>query len=196
MTIKYPAKQSIERYGESIVEAFAGKSMVVFLCGPTYKNKADPGSKLRKRLEDALVADNFEVVLGEDDGLLELQQTYSKYAHENEIDFIDDQAAAIVLVAASVGSFCELGLFSYLLPRQKKQDKPSRDFILIVEAQFEKHASYFNAGPARAVEDYGKVHFVDFDSFDVQIVVQRLARRRTHWISEKRGRPRQKKAAP
>ena len=61
----------------------------------------------------ALEAEEFEVVLGEDDGLEDLRSKYGHYAHENELQFIQGQCNAVVLIASSPGSLCELGLFSY-----------------------------------------------------------------------------------
>jgi hypothetical protein len=185
-------KRSVQRYGTSVAELFADRSLTVFLCGPSYKDVTNPGARLRKRLEDAFAVANFEVVLGEDDGLAELQKRYSMYAHSNELAYIKDQAAVVVLVAASAGSFCELGLFSYVLPHDRR---PIKDLVLLVDEKYKTDPSYVNKGPALAVGDFGQVLFVDFDAFDVGVVVQRLSRMKTLWIKEKRGRPRQNNPA-
>lgn len=50
-----------------------------------------PGAKLRKELLEALESEDFEVVLGEDDGLEKLRSMYGHYAHENELQFIQGQ---------------------------------------------------------------------------------------------------------
>ena len=96
-------KQSIERHRTTLETEFSSNAMVVFLCGPSSKRRPEAGAELRFRLGEALTAAWFEVVLGEDDGLVFLQEKYGKYAQENELHFVIDQAAAIVLVADSVG---------------------------------------------------------------------------------------------
>src|SRR5687768_13494962 len=105
-------KFSVERFAASLEAEFATNPMVVFLCGPSERRRPEPGAELRARLREALEREKFEVVLGEDDGLATLQAIYKLYAHNNELRFVEDQAAAIVLIADSVGSFCELGMFA------------------------------------------------------------------------------------
>jgi hypothetical protein len=100
---------SVVRFGNEIAALYASQRMVIFLCGPTMKT-ASPGAgaMLRDRLMKALLASNFEVVLGEDDGLEDVRLTVSKsYAHLNELAFVNKECGAIVLVADSVGSFCD-----------------------------------------------------------------------------------------
>jgi hypothetical protein len=181
-------KPSVKRYSATLANEFASNPVVVFLCGPSRNRLPESGAALRIRLEEALSSAGFEVVLGEDDGLLDLQKRYGNYAHQNELQFVKDQAAAVVLVASSVGSFCELGMFA---DRLVSDDANRRcDVILIASEAYEKDPSYFNHGPARAVGDFGIVHYADFAGFDVALVVDRLRRRRTVFKSSKRGRPR------
>src|SRR3989304_2818169 len=102
-------KPSVSRLRDDLEKLFSKNRMVVFLCGPTLKARVKgPGARLRKKLEKALSDDGFEVVLGEDDGLEELRKRYTGYAHENELKFIRNECGAIVLIADSVGSYCEL----------------------------------------------------------------------------------------
>ena len=183
-------KQSIERHRTTLEAEFSSNAMVVFLCGPSSKRRPEAGAELRFRLGEALTAAGFEVVLGEDDGLEFLQKKYGKYAHENELHFVIDQAAAIVLVADSVGSYCELGMFADRMVYEHRS--ASQDFVLIARAEFEADPSYFNRGPAKVVADFWTTYYVDFATFDVQGVVERLRRRRTIFVTETRGRPRGK----
>jgi hypothetical protein len=183
-----PLKPSVERYRAALEAEFASNAMVVFLCGPSATRRPEPGAELRVRLQDALTAANFEVVLGEDDGLEHLQKMYGKYAHENERHFVESQAAAVVLVAASIGSFCELGMFADRLVTER--NRASKDFILIADAKYEHDPSYFNLGPAKVVQHFWTVHYTDFSTFDVAQVVDRLKGRRSIFKSETRGRPR------
>jgi len=110
---------------------------------------------------------------------------HSIYAHDNELRFIENFCGAVVLVATSVGAFCELGLFSY----KKTLDANYPDFILIVDEKFKGDKSYFNEGPAAAVEDHGKVYYGNLDNFDIAPIIKRVSRRRTVYSTDKTGRP-------
>jgi hypothetical protein len=182
-------KPSVERHRLELERAFSGNPMVVFLCGPSLKIDT-PGARLRGKLKEMLEKDQFEVVLGEDDGLEDLRAKFKGiYAHINELEFLRGQCGAIVLIADSVGAYCELGLFAY---EHTGEDNRGRDFILIVANKYEGKASYLNEGPARAVADHGALYYVDLETFDGQAVLKRLQGRRATFIVEKRGRPSKK----
>jgi hypothetical protein len=184
--MKPTKKPSIERFGEDLRAVFSKNRMVVFLCGPALVTDT-PSAKLRARLKDELETDGFEVVLGEDDGLEALRRQFKGiYAHENELAFIRKECGAIVLIADSVGSYCELGLFAHL---QTRDDSNRRDFVLIIDSQFEGRPSYLNEGPARAVEDFGVVYYADLEAFDCSKVLRRLQGRRAVYFLDGRGRP-------
>lgn len=160
--------------------------MVIFLCGPNL-GSGRPGAKLRNELMERLEADNFEVVLGEDDGLESLREEFSGlYAHDNELAFIKKECGAIVLIADSVGSYCELGLFAH---KQSHDDTNRTDFILIVDREFKGKPSYLNEGPAKAIEHFGIVFYEDLTTFDCSKIVERLKGRRAVYITDGRGRP-------
>jgi hypothetical protein len=175
--------QSIKRYGDELQEIFTQKRAAVFLCGPAIDKLDKPGEQLRQDLEKALKTEGFDVILGEDDGLEQIRNKYSSYAHENELLFVEKHCLATVLIASSVGSFCELGLFSY-----KKVHTLKSDFILIISEQFKGKQSYLNEGPAAAIEDFGKVYYGDLQDFDYSDILQRLKRRRSVWITSYKGR--------
>lgn len=162
--------------------------MVVFLCGPSLALANDSaGAALRKRIKETLEQEGFEVVLGEDDGLEDVRLTETGgYAHENELEFISRECGAVVLVADSVGSFCELGLFVHWL--SKNPDRMC-DFILLADAQYEGARSYFNEGPAIAADHFGRTLFVDFSNADISPVLKRLKGRRSSHFFAGRGRP-------
>ena len=174
---------SIQRYGDELQEIFSQERAAVFLCGPAIDKLDKPGEKLRQELEVALKTEGFDVILGEDDGLEQIRNKYSSYAHENELLFVEKHCLATVLIASSVGSFCELGLFSY-----KKVHSLKSDFILIISEQFKREKSYLNEGPAAAIEDFGKVYYGDLQNFDYSDILQRLKRRRSIWVTSYRGR--------
>lgn len=181
-------KPSVERFADSIREIYSGNRMVVFLCGPSLRDaEGNSASKLRKRLLEELEKNGFEVVLGEDDGLEDVRLNLTGgYAHDNELEFIRRECAAIVLVAGSVGSFCELGLFVHWLAHEANGQC---DFVLIANEDYKNHKSYFNEGPARAVGDFGKMMFVNFETADIQPIIRRLQGRRSTHLIDGRGRP-------
>ena len=179
-------KPSVRRLGQELSELFSSKRMVVFLCGPSLNAESpSPGASLRKKLQDLLEANGFEVVLGEDDGLEALRKKYMQMAHLNEIKFIEKECGAIVLIADSVGSYCELGLFSYVHPKYSN----NTDFIVIVDKQYEPSVSYLNEGPARAVKSHGMVIYTKLEEYEGEEVLRRLQDRRAIYFYDGRGRP-------
>lgn len=179
---------SVKRFGEDVRELYRKNRMVVFLCGPSLNLKdSDAAAALRYNLKLELEANDFEVVLGEDDGLEDIRVNQTGgYAHDNELEFIRRECGAIVLVAGSVGSFCELGLFVHWLA-----NNPDRtcDLILLADAKFQADKSYFNTGPARAAEDFGRTLYVDFKTADLSPILKRLQGRRSTQIYAGRSRP-------
>ncbi|MCK5874798.1 MAG: hypothetical protein KAG82_08930 [Alcanivoracaceae bacterium] len=181
-------KPSVARFRESLEGLFSENRFVIFLCGPSIVGpEIKPSAILRQRLIDELENHDFEVVLGEDDGLEDLRARFSGMAHENELQYVNAEASAVVLIADSVGSFCELGLFSYTF----YADEPrNHDFLLLVNGRHKGEKSYFIEGPAAAVDLMGgKVFFDDFEAFDTLPIIERLMRRRAVWFTHKRGRP-------
>ncbi|MEN8206100.1 MAG: hypothetical protein ABFS24_08805 [Pseudomonadota bacterium] len=179
-------KVSVDRFGEELSSIFSGHKMVVFLCGPSLKDLSVEGAQLRSDLKMALEDEGFEVVLGEDDGLEDLRSKYGHYAHENELQFIQGQCSAVVLIASSPGALCELGLFSY---KKAHTDDNKTDFILILDEQFRGKRSYINEGPVTAIDDFGKVFHGDLARFDYSQIIKRLVRRRAVFFTDTRGRP-------
>ncbi|MCV0438020.1 MAG: hypothetical protein K5880_05275 [Hydrogenophaga sp.] len=181
-------RPSVDRFSKSVQDLYKGNRFVVFLCGPALKDaETNSGSALRLRLRDELEADGYEVVLGEDEGLEDVRVSVTKgYAHDNELEFISRECSAIVIVAGSVGSFCELGLFVHWLARN---DDRTCDLILLADKLYENDRSYFNEGPARAADDFGKTLFVDFATADLTPVLRRIAGRRSTHFFDGRGRP-------
>ncbi len=184
--IKSLTKESIQNFSKELGDIFGNNKYVVFLCGPTLqKVHEDAGAALRLRIKEALEQEGFEVVLGEDDGLEELRGKYSGMAHENELQFIKSQCNSVVLIASSVGSFCELGLFSH---QHVRENSRNTDFILILDEKYKGEKSYLNQGPARAIEDYGKLIHASFDQLDIAVILNRLNNRRHVWLTRSKGR--------
>lgn len=187
--MKKEIQASVARMRESTERLFSENRFVVFLCGPSLGGvDKKPSSALRQQIQGLLISEGFEVVLGEDDGLEELRKEFTGMAHENELNFIQQESSAVVLIADSVGSYCELGLFSY----QHYVENPNQfDFILLIDKKYEGVKSYLNEGPAKAVDIMGgKVFHGDFSSFDLSPVLERLKARRTVYFTHGKGRPR------
>jgi len=179
-------KISINKFGQDLEEIFSQRRAVVFLCGPSAKNLGHPGAKLRVEIESALEKEGFEVILGEDDGLENIRNKYSHYAHENELLFVQKHCNAVILIASSVGAYCELGLFSY---KKVHGFSNKTDFILIINEKYRDKPSYLNEGPAAAIDDFGKVYYGNLDEFDYSDIIKRLKRRRAVYFTSHKGRP-------
>ena len=169
---------------------------VVFLCGPAIRNRRSPGAAFRRHLRKQLGKYKIEVVLGEDDGLEEIQRIIGGLnAQDNELEFAKRKCDAIVIIAESPGSFCELGLFSwhYVHKNGELQNKTSgasqKDFILVIDKKFEGKSSYIKSGPAEAISAFGAVHYLNLKHKKTDQIINRLLQRRAARVTEKRGRP-------
>lgn len=183
---------TLASYREELVDAASDSPFIVFLCGPNLSEDSPPAT-LRKTIKDRLEKEKFEVVLGEDEGLDNPSiHKIGINAQDNELAFISSYCNAIVIIASSVGSFCELALFSWHLVHASGEiDYGKTDCIVLISDQYETSKSYLNLGPAAAVNVFGKVEFIDFASYDCDALVERLrGRRGITTVDNKRGRPR------
>lgn len=192
-TIAVPLKASVRRHAALLQEMSETAAFTVFLCGPTLNTASpDPAAKLRKRIIEELQKHHFEVVLGEDDGLEEARLKFGLNAQDNELEFIKGHCNAVIIIASSVGSFCELGLFSWHYVHKDghidKELPPA--FIVLVDEKYKSHKSYLNEGPISAVDAFGHVCFVDYDTYDLSDLIKRLSNRRSIQTIDRRGRPR------
>jgi hypothetical protein len=149
----------------------------IFLCGPSITSTScSLGADLRKRLKDELERNQFSVILGEDDGLEYLRQKFQHDAQTNELYFIKSpDCRVIILIADSVGSYCELGLFNWLFASDQSEyfDRNKLKFYVIADEQFKDNRSYFNEGPIKTLGvANGNVEFSDFKSFDIPKLVE------------------------
>ena len=165
----------------------------VFLCGPKL-DSADPkpSAKLRQRLIDLLKENGFDVVLGEDDGLEEERIRVGLNAQDNELEFVSKQCNAIILLADSVGAFCELGLFSWHFVHNdgRIHNEVTPIFVVLVDHQYQDHNSYLNEGPVGSLSGFGQVQFVDYGNFDTDSLLKMLKNVRSIQSVDRRGRSR------
>lgn len=180
---------------DEFVEVSAASPFTVFLCGPALGSKtAKSAAKLRQDLKEALEAEKFKVVLGEDDSIANQDlKDIGINLQDSELEFLVRYCNAIVIVAASPGSFCEVGLFSWHFVHKDGRIK-DHDFILLIDKKFENKSSYLNDGPAAAVNGFGRRDFVNFAKYDPQKVVEKLKHRRGVLTIDRRGRPRGSKS--
>lgn len=130
--------------------------------------------------------------MGEDDGLEDARIAIGANAQDNELEYIRTHCDAVVIVADSVGSFCELGLFSWHHAHKRGLIKTgtNADLILIVDKKHSSARSYFMNGPVQSVNGFGLVLFVDYGRYTGADVIDRLRSRRATYIMDRRGRPR------
>ena len=182
-----------QSHRKGLSEAAQDSRFTVFLCGPALPTPASgtdvkPSAELRAKLICLLRNDHFDVVLGEDDGLTEAQLCAGVNAQDNELEFIRNHCDAIVVIADSVGSFCELGLFSWHYVHEKGVIDPRKDFILLVDKMYEEDRSYLNEGPFSSVAGFGKACFVDLRTYSCEDVLRRLRLRRGVYTVDRRNR--------
>ena len=166
--------KDIDEEIDSLIDKFP---FFVFLCGPAI-DSGTPSAKLRERIRDDLKEARFSVVLGEDDGLKGLKKKFKFDAQTNELHFIrNGNCRVIIIIADSVGSQCELGLFNWLFssPSGDWIDKNKIKFYVIADKQYKKDKSYFIQGPIEALKrEGGKVKFCDFNTFNISQLIAEL----------------------
>jgi hypothetical protein len=177
----------------------AGESrFIVFLCGPNLAS-GKPSAHLRLEIKQNLESEGFEVVLGEDEGLDDPRlKNIGVNTQDNEVEFISKYCNAVIIIADSVGSFCELGLFSWHFVHEDGAfvgEGRRTDCILLLSEAYKDDSSYLNQGPAAAVNGFGMLQYVNYEAFNGDAVIKRLKQRRgVMTVDNKRGRPR--KASP
>jgi hypothetical protein len=188
--------EELKRYEAEFVAVASETPFIVFLCGPNLTAKKS-SAKFRVRIKERLEQEGFEVILGEDDGLDNPRlRKIGINAQDNEVEFIRRSCNAVIIIADSVGAFCELGLFSWHFVHRdgvfkKEKKSPDVDCILLLQKKYRNDKSYLNQGPAAAVNGFGKVEFVDFSAYDGGSVIERLrSRRGVSTVDNRRGRPR------
>jgi len=188
------ASSAVDRYKNDFRDKLDVLKFTVFLCGPSLDGtKASSGA--RRRIKVALEAEGFEVVLGENDGLKDVQLDFGLNAQDNELEFIRGYCQAVIIVADSPGSFSELGLFSWHFVHSHGEIRKAVDayFAVVVDAQYQHDESYLNCGPIKAVNAHGKVFHRDFDSFNPKAIVDDLKDKRAVIQLDARRRPRRRR---
>lgn len=178
---------AFKAHSDELLQVASASPFIVFLCGPNLARK-NRSAILRKRIKKALEQDGFEVVLGEDEGLdNETIKSIGINPQDNELEFIRKYCGAVVIVADSVGAFCELGLFSWHFVHKDGLIDGKRTYcIVLINEKFKNDVSYLNAGPAAAIDVSGRLEFVNFAQYDSREIVRRLRQRRGFSTLDKR----------
>ena len=162
-------EEALARQQSTLDKLVREKEFFVFLCGPSSKKQSDD-SELRKWLHCTLKNHGFTVVLGEDDGLEEPRLKRGADAQTNEVQFLRmSKNVAVIIIASSVGSFCELGLFSGLYAENRDKggfDQNVDPFFVIFNEEFKDDKSYIREGPIKIVDEEANVYFSTFTDFE------------------------------
>ena len=187
-------KSSIQIHKEILTKLAEDQDYTVFLCGPALTDAKKPSAVLRQKIIDELKQENFDVVLGEDDGLEDTRLNIGLNAQDNELEFIK-HCNAVVILADSVGSFCELGLFSWhFIHKDGRIAKPVRPvFIVLLDALYENERSYLSEGPILSIAGVGIIKYIDYKKYDPAELSKILKSNRGIARLDKTGRPRGKK---
>jgi hypothetical protein len=183
-------------FAAGLEEAARETPFRVFLCGPNLsQKKRNPAAALRARIRDLLIQNSIEVVLGEDEGLANPDiKKLGVNVQDCELLYIREHCDAIIIVADSVGSYCELGLFSWHHAHQDGLlNAGHKDFILLIDRTYRRRKSYFNLGPATCVNGgKGLIQFVDFKKYKIDKLLKRLTDQRGLAIAASAGRRRRR----
>lgn len=182
---------TLERYRSEALNLLESIPFSVFLCGPSLTSET-PAAKLRKHVLDVLKSAHYDVFLGEDDGLEDTRLQLGMNAQDNELEFISRHCNAVIIVAESPGSFCELGLFSWHFTHKagRISKAGNKYFAVLVDQQHRGTRSYVNEGPLKAIGAFGKVHHSDFSGFDLAPLLEQLKEWRAAFLVDRRGRKR------
>jgi len=184
---------SAQKFADEFAAAVQDAPFIILLCGPALSDEK-PSAQLRQRLLTSLKRANFEVFLGEDEGLEDNRLKTGINAQDNELEFARTKCNAIIIIADSVGSYCELGLFSWHFSHDDgvlKNDLRT-DCIVLIDKKYKKEKSYLNLGPSNSVKHLGgHVEYVDFGKYNLKNIIERLRQRRSVLtLDNRRGRPR------
>jgi len=183
-------RKLFESHAAELIKASQDSPFFVFLCGPTLNGRdPKPSARLRTQLKEQLEKEGFQIVLGEDEGLENARLNLGINAQDNELEFIRKHCNAVIVIADSVGAFCELGLFSWHFVHENGVIGNHTDFILLVDQQYRNKKSYLNEGPFNAVAGFGYAQFANLSEYRCDEIITRLKSRRGVFTVDRRGRP-------
>ncbi|MCP1536896.1 hypothetical protein [Methylorubrum extorquens] len=172
MTNKKPFTRPIAVADLKLAAQKASKILTVFLAGPYIERGWSDEDKLSKpsaalRRMDLLnsleAKNNFEVVLGEHRGVIDIgRRNFRNYASPaiTELDLVKTKCDAVIILPSSPGSFCELGTWVIY-------EEVCKKMLILADKRFSKDISYIRLGAYKTAADHGAIiKWVDYDSTD------------------------------
>lgn len=183
-------RKRISRHKDLFMDETKESPYLVLLCSPSPNVfRESKILSITEQIKSELTGNNFDVVMGEELGL-QNTQIHSNNDHlANELNYIKKKCNAVIIVADSIGTFCELGLFSWHLANDKNFRNKGTDFIVLMDEVQKGVSAYVSDGPFAQISALGKADYIDLDNFDAKPIIDRLIARRTVLRTEQRGRP-------
>lgn len=155
-------ERALRNYIAGVKKDVAETPVDVLIMGPNVNREELPGAKLRKEiikrsLELGCLSIKAEHPDFIDAARKELGESVSLCTLEMGLAAVSD---AIIIVAASEGSFAEFGLFAMT-------QWPHARILVLLNRDYEEEKSYLKLGPARSIKDGGgAVEWVDYTNID------------------------------
>lgn len=188
--VKRTMSSRIKTHKSILIDDAKDNPFLILLCAPIAGDDADhPYSEFSRTLQKMLLDAGFEVVLGENAGIKNRQIHKEHNLISNELSFIKTKCSAVIIVAETMGTMCELGLYSWHLANDDAIRANETDFILLMDSSHETKNEFVEKGPFAHIADFGKAEFIDIKNHHPKSIVDRLKGRRSYVMTDKRGRP-------
>jgi hypothetical protein len=146
----------------SVKKDIAETPVDVLIMGPNVNREELPGAKLRKEIIERCLKLGWLSMKAEHQDFIdaagrELGESTSLCTLEMALATVSD---AVIIVAASEGSFAEFGLFAVTEGIRAR-------ILVLLNSEYEEEESYLKLGPARSLEERGgAVEWVDYTNID------------------------------
>lgn len=185
----------IESHLKSLVTNKSIKPFTILLCGPIQSGALNLNSfEFCQDLETKLKNDGFDVIRGENFGLKNERFGTEENALSTEISFIESGCNAVIIIADSIGTWCELGLFSWYVSSNKEIKKKGTDIVVLLDVSNDNGDDFVKLGAFSLAENFGRASYVDFVNYDSQQIIRRMKERRSVYTMDRRGRPKKETA--
>ena len=152
----------VSNFTAGVKKDVAETPVEVLIMGPNVNREELPAAKLRKEISERCLALGWLSIKAEHQDFIdvagnELGESASLCTLELELAAFSD---AIIIVAASEGSFAEFGLFAVAEGIRAR-------ILVLLNRDYEEEKSYLKLGPARSIEHRGgAVEWVDYTNID------------------------------
>jgi hypothetical protein len=188
------AVNRLQAHKSVLADISSQKDFKVLLCGPSLsETERSDGARLNSRLKSLFESEGFDVILGENDGLKNID--FSKHGNSivGEFEFVKSSCNAVVIIAETIGAWCELSLFSWQIANDPKARNRAVDLIVLISDEHITGNEFFRAGTYSLVNSYGKADFVCLAQYDPTILLERLRGRRLIYATNSARKPRKHK---